>query len=218
MSPISPESYYSQPALGMTASPTQMHQPDLFDFQVPPPQQPQPNFYVPERRHTAYARAEKPFVSPTMPFSPPNSQAQYVKREPSEQAKSYMLDDESVASDSGDEHEKHEDEEKLSINGMVDPKPENPGPLVASNLNMPMDLYGTQVRSFHSLMDDNALVGYNPSLADTPLNDPKVALVFWYFVTVTAPALSAYERNRIDPSRIFSGEPIPKSHQHIWSC
>lgn len=206
MSPVSPESYYSQPFLDMTASPTQISQQDLFSFQSSASQYPHANFYVPERRHTAYARVERPFVSPTMPFSPPISQAQSVKREQSEQAEIYAFE-------SGDE-----EEEELPVNGLSDLEVENPGPLIANNLHAPMDIYGTQVRSFHSLMDGNVLVGYQPSPADTPLNDPKVALVFWYFVTVTAPSLSAYERNRIDPSRIFSGEAIPKSHQHIWSC
>lgn len=211
MDTVSPEPFYSQPSIGMTTSPTQMSQPDLFDFQVPPPPPPPNiNFTLPERRHTAYARIERPVVSPTMPFTPPISQPQSASFEPSEETESWVFDEESVYFDS--------EEEEAPINGMAGLDANNIGPLVANNLHIPLDLYGTQVRSFHAFADENVLVNYTPSPTDTPLNDPKTCAVFWYFVTVTAPALNPYERNRVDPSRIFSSEPIPKSHQHIWSC
>lgn len=207
---VSPEPFYSQPSIGMTASPTQMSQSDLFDFQIPPPPPPNINFTLPERRHTAYARIERPVVSPTMSFTPPISQPQSASFEPSEEAEPWSVDEESVYFDS--------DEEDVPISGTTGLDTNNIGPLVANNLHVPLDLYGTQVRSFHALADEKVLVNYTPSPTDTPLNDPKTCAVFWYFVTVTAPALNPYERNRIDPSRIFSSEPIPKSHQHIWSC
>lgn len=208
MDAVSPESLFSQPYIGMTASPTQMSQPDLFDFQVPP-QQPNMGLALPERRHTAYARIERPVLSPTMPFTPRITQPQSAEFDRSERAELWAFDEDNVSLDS---------EEEIPISGIAGLDAQNMGPLVANNLHAPLDLYGTQVRSFHALVDENVLVNYAPSPADTPLNDSKTAAVFWYFVTVTGPALNPYERNRVDPARIFSNEPIPKSHQHIWSC
>lgn len=209
MSPVSPRSFFSQPFLGMTASPTQMSQPDLFDFQVTP-QQPNMAFTPPERRHTAYARIERSLHSPIVPFTPPIPQPQSADFGPSERTEVWAFNEDNTSLDS--------EEERISISDIAGLDAHDIGPLVANNLRTPFDLYGTQVRSFHSLADENVLVDYVPSPTDTPLNDPKTAAVFWYFVTVTGPALNPYERNRIDPSRIFSNEPIPKSHQHIWSC
>lgn len=193
----------------MTASPTQMSQPDPFNFQIPP-QQHIMSFMLPERRRTAYARMERPVLSPTVPFTPSILQPRPAEFDRSEEAQVWDLDEDNVSSDSGDE--------EISIGGIAGLDAHNIGPLVANNLHPPLDLYGTQLRSFHSLADANVLVNYVPSPKDTLLNNPKTAAVFWYFVTVTGPALNPYERNRIDPSRIFSNEPIPKSHQHIWSC
>lgn len=212
MDAVSPESFYSQPPIEMTASPTQMSQPTLFDFQIPPPQQSGMGFAaLPERRHTTYAKIERPVVSPTVSFTPPRRQTQYTRPEPSKKAEpSWETDEDRVCYES--------EEEQVSVTAMADLDAQNLGPLVATNLRAPLDLCGTQVRSFRALADERVLVNYVPSPTDTPLNDPKTAAVFWYFVTVTAPSLNPYERNRIDPSRIFSNEPIPKSDQHIWSC
>lgn len=212
---MSPETYYVQSSsLGMTTSPTQMSRPDLFDFQMPPPQQPTPNFTLPERRHTAYARIERPVVPHTMPFTPPSSIPQPASFEPSGIDGSWELDEDSASFVSDDD----EEEKEIPLNDIDVSNGDNIGPLVVNNVHGPLDQYGTQVRSFHSLAEDDVLVHYMPSPTDTPLNNPKMATIFWYFVNITAPTINCYERHRPDPQRMFSNEPIPKSHQHIWTC
>lgn len=212
---MSPGSYYAQPSpLSMTTSPSQMSQPDLFDFQMPPAQHPGPSFALPERRHTAYARIERPLTSPTMPFTPPSSMPQSTKFEPSEMGESWTVAEDSDSFDSEEEELIPEN----GTNGMNGLAAHNIGPLVANNLHAPLDVYGTQVRSFHSLAQEDVLVNYMPSPLDTPLNDPRTAKIFLHFVTITAPTINPYERNRPDPQRVFSNEPVPKSHQHIWNC
>lgn len=215
MNAMSPEAYYAQPSpLAMTTSPSQMNQPELYDFQMPPPQHPGPSFAMPERRHTAYARIERPVASPNMPFTPPHAMPQSAKFEPANPGEPWAVDEDSDSFDS-------EEEEVIPVNGtngINGLAANNIGPMVANNLHAPLDVYGTQVRSFHSMAHEDVLVNYMPSPSDTPLNDPKTATIFWYFVNITAPTLNPYERNRLDPQRVFSNEPIPKSHQHIWTC
>lgn len=92
------------------------------------------------------------------------------------------------------------------------------GSTAIGRLHGSLDLYGTAVRSFQAMADDNVLANYTPSPSDNPLNDPKVAAIFWYFLHVTGPALNMYERNRPDPSRLFSGQSVHRSDQHIWTC
>lgn len=209
MGAMSPECYYAQSSLGMTTSPTQMSQPDLFDFQIPP-QQPTPNFTLPDRRHTAHASFERPVVSPTMVFTPPSSLPQSAEFELSETGEVWVLDEDSDALESDDEDFLNHETNGSSSNDIV--------PLVANYLHAPLNLYGTQARPFYSLADDNVLVNYMPSPADTPLNNPKTATIFWHFVNITAATINPYERNRPDPQRMLSNDPIPKSHQHIWTC
>lgn len=209
MGAMSPECYYAQSSLGMTTSPTQMSQPDLFDFQIPP-QQPTPNFTLPDRRHTAHASFERPVVSPTMVFTPPSSLPQSAEFELSETGEAWVLDEDSDALESDDEDFLIHETNGSSSNDIV--------PLVANYLHAPLNLYGTQARPFYSLSDDNVLVNYMPSPADTPLNNPKTATIFWHFVNITAATINPYERNRPDPQRMLSNDPIPKSHQHIWTC
>ncbi|KAJ4390041.1 hypothetical protein N0V93_007514 [Gnomoniopsis smithogilvyi] len=211
MGAMSTESYYTQPSsLGMTTSPTQMSQPDLFEFQLQPPQQPNSTFTLPERRHTAYARIERPLVSPVIPFTSPSSLPQSAKFEPSETGETWILEEDSDSFES-------EEEEEVVINGMNGSNRSDIGPLSANNLHVPLNPHETQVRSFYSLSEDDVLVNYMPSPADTPLNNPKTASIFWYFVNVTAPTINPYERNQPDPQRMFSDDTIPKCHQHIWT-
>ncbi|ROV91661.1 hypothetical protein VMCG_09226 [Cytospora schulzeri] len=203
--------FFAQPVMGMASSPAQMSQPDWFDFRVhshSPPQPSTASLTPPSRRHTTYPRIEneRPEISPILPFAPPISQPQ-----------SMNVDRREVKADSWFPCENDtmvvepEDEDDLS-NGIS-----HPGLMVANCLQTPVDLYGTQIRSFQSLAGENILTNYSPSPTDTPLNDPQTAAVFWYFVNVTAPALSLFERNPLDPSRMFSGQTIPKTHQHIWT-
>ena len=67
------------------------------------------------------------------------------------------------------------------------------------------------------LSEPNALSAYNPAYAASPLRDAQTARVFCHFVTATGPTLHACERNRSNPSVIFSGHPVPKSQQSLWS-
>ncbi|KAK7734941.1 hypothetical protein SLS53_007718 [Cytospora paraplurivora] len=208
---MSPDQLFAQPSMSITSSPTQMRQPDWFDFRMhshSPSQSSSAILTTPVRRHTVYTRIEneRPLVSPILQFEPSIPPPQPVSldtREPNPKSW-FPSETKTLAAE-----QEGEEDMSSSIN--------NPGLMVANRLQSPVDLYGTQIRSFHSLAGENILTNYSPSPADTPLNDPQTASVFWYFVNVTAPALSLFERNPLDPSRMFSGEPIPKSHQHIWT-
>lgn len=212
MSQIPPDQFFAQSSMGMVPSPSQINQPGWFDFRVSsnsPPQPPTAILPSPRRRHTAYARIEdeRPVVSPTMPFASPSSELQPGNSDKREAKAEQWFPDETdflVA------EPENEDDSNSGIR--------NPGLMVANCLQAPVDLYGTQIRSFQSLAGENILTNYSPSSADTPLNNRQTAAVFRYFVTVTAPALSMFERNPLDPSRMFSGQTIPRSHQHIWTC
>ncbi|KAI0387578.1 hypothetical protein F5Y04DRAFT_7692 [Hypomontagnella monticulosa] len=81
--------------------------------------------------------------------------------------------------------------------------------------DQPFDTFGTQTRMFATFAPD--LATYEPSPANSPLNDKQIAAVFWHFVNVTGPSISLYERHPLDPSTIFQGQPIPKERQHIWT-
>lgn len=82
----------------------------------------------------------------------------------------------------------------------------------------PYDRFETQTRTFSAFAPENLLATYEPSPANSPLNDKRIAAVFWHFVNVTGPSISLYERHPFDPSSIFEGQPIPRSFQHIWTC
>lgn len=213
MSQMPSDPFFVQPSMGMVSSPSQMSQPDWFDFRVASHSPPQPSTASPTsqgRRHTAYARIEngKRVISPILPFTPPDPQLQQPVSNDTNQATAELWftgENATLAVEPEDE-----DESNSGIS--------NPGVMVANCLQAPVDLYGTQIRSFQSLSGENILTNYSPSPTDTPLNDPQTAAIFWYFVNVTAPALSMFERNPLDPSRMFSGETIPKSQQHIWTC
>lgn len=217
---MSPEAIYSQPPpppppphLGLTTSLTQMYHPDLFDFHIheqPPLPRSNTGFMLPERRHTACARMERPATSPTMPFSPSICQSQPENIEAMEVADLWDLEDVT-------DPLVFDNERNLPL-GFSDMSANDIGSTAIGRLHSSLDLYGTSVRSFQALSDENVLVNYTPSPTDSPLNDPKVAAILWYFLHVTGPALNMYERNRPDPSRIFSGQSMSRSDQHIWTC
>ncbi|EFX01453.1 c6 zinc finger domain containing protein [Grosmannia clavigera kw1407] len=92
------------------------------------------------------------------------------------------------------------------------------GVIVARRLpNRPFDAFGTQLRTFSNFADANVLADYVPSSLNSPLTDARTASVFWYFVNVTGPSMSLFERYPVDPSPIFEGRPVPRSRQHIWT-
>ncbi|TVY36121.1 hypothetical protein LSUB1_G005345 [Lachnellula subtilissima] len=74
------------------------------------------------------------------------------------------------------------------------------------------------VRSFKSFIDrPDMLANYVPSPQSSPLSDNMSARIFCYFVNVTAPSISLFERHPANPSLIFQGQPVPLSQQHIWT-
>lgn len=220
---MSPESMYSQPLppppplhLGLHTSSTQMHHPDLFDFPIPD-QSPLPRsntgLVLPERRHTAYAILERPTMSPTtLEFTPPISHHGPPPNNMEEALEAVNIWDVEEENNTLE----YDDEENLDLD-LAGPGTDISMTAVG-RLHGTLDFYGTSVRSFQALSGENVLANYTPSPKDSPLNDPKVAAIFWYFLHVTGPALNMYERNRPDPSRIFSGEAVPRSDQHIWTC
>ena len=74
------------------------------------------------------------------------------------------------------------------------------------------------IRSMTSYINEpNVLSTYNPEYATSPLSDPTTARVFCHFITATGPTLHVAERHPSNPAVIFSGRPVPKSRQALWS-
>lgn len=210
MGQMSPDPFLGQQSNTLIESPVQINQPDLLDFYGPShsPTHPLPTGPMPPAPlHTNFASMDRSDDSPILPISPPFSQPTSAKLESRDvKAETWFTD-----------------EEEASLDLVEDgPSPastiEIPGLTMPDRLQAPLDLYGTQMNSCYGIQGENVLVNYSPSPTDTPLNDPQTAQVFWYFVTMTAPSLSMYERNSAVPSRTFSGEAVPTSHRHIWTC
>jgi hypothetical protein len=89
---------------------------------------------------------------------------------------------------------------------------------VVRRLENSLDAQGIRLRSFTMPGVGNVLDTYIPSSANSPLNDPHTAAIFWYFVNMTGPSMSLYERHPYDPSPMFQGGPVPKARRHIWTC
>jgi hypothetical protein len=89
---------------------------------------------------------------------------------------------------------------------------------VARRMDRRAEYYDTRLRTFTGFVDaNNVLATYTPSSTNSPLNDSQTASLFWYFVNVTGPSMSLYERHPFDPSPLFQGQPVPKSRRHIWT-
>lgn len=203
MGQMSPDPFLAQQPNTLMESPVQISQPDLLDFYDPLPPGPVP----PAPLHTNFASMDRSDDSPILPISPPFSQPPSAKLDARETKTENWFSDEEEAS-------LGVVEDGQSPGSTV----EIPGSAISDQLQAPLDLYDTQMSSYYGLPGENVLVNYSPSPTDTPLNDPQTAQVFWYFVTMTAPSLSMYERNTADPSRTFSGEPVATPHRHIWTC
>ncbi|CAK7209878.1 hypothetical protein SCUCBS95973_000590 [Sporothrix curviconia] len=122
----------------------------------------------------------------------------------------YPDDDASMVASDDDEEESDDEAQHLESNDL--------GVIVAKRLqNRPVDAFGTQMRTFSNFADVNVLATYVPNSVNSPLNDAQTASVFWYFVNVTGPSLSLFERRPVDPTPIFQGQPVPRSRQHIWT-
>jgi hypothetical protein len=90
---------------------------------------------------------------------------------------------------------------------------------VARRMDRKAEYYDSRLRTFTGFVDaNNVLDTYTPSSTNSPLNDTQTASVFWYFVNVTGPSMSLYERHPFDPSPLFQGQPVPKARRHIWTC
>ncbi|KAI0132752.1 hypothetical protein BJ170DRAFT_700503 [Xylariales sp. AK1849] len=118
------------------------------------------------------------------------------------------------------------DEEDVSMAESEDEEPFSPrrepqlklnelGLIVSQRLNDRYDSFGTHVRTF-AYHADHDLATYEPSPANSPLNDKQMASVFWHFVNVTGPSMSLYERHPFDGVSYYPG-PQKRSRQHIWS-
>lgn len=210
MGQMSPDPLFAQQSSSLMESPVHLNRPDLLDFYGPShsPTHPLPTGNLPPPPlHTNFASMDRSDESPILPLSPPFSQPASAKLDMRDvKADAWLLDEEEVSLGVV--------EDGQSPNSTI----ESPGYTMSDRLQAPLDLYGTQMTSYYGLPGENVLANYSPSPTDTPLNDPQTAQVFWYFVTMTAPSLSMYERHPADPSRTFSGEAVPTSHRHIWTC
>ena len=88
------------------------------------------------------------------------------------------------------------------------------GMMIARNAN---DNNGNLRSMTNFLNDSNVLLAYNPSYAASPLRDAQTARIFCHFITATGPTLHVCERHPSNPAVIFSGRPVPKSQQALWS-
>lgn len=210
MGQMSPDSFFAQQPNALMNSPIQMNQPDLFDFYGPSqsPTHPLPQSSIaPAPRHANYASMERSGNTTALPISPPFSQAPSIKFGAGDiKAEPWFLDEEEALPGLAED-----EQSPISAN-------ETPGFMMSDRSQAALDVYDTRMRPYYGSAGDNILANYSPSPTNTPLNDSSTAHVFWYFVTVTAPSLSMYERNPVDSSRTFSGEAVPKSHRHIWTC
>ena len=107
------------------------------------------------------------------------------------------------------------DEEMAVVSGQFpETQPHDLGMMIAVSANQ----HGKSFRSLTNFLNEpNVLATYRPTYAASPLRDPQTALVFCHFITATAPTISASERHTINSASMFSGLPVPKSHQGLWT-
>lgn len=161
---------------------------------------------VPERTAAPFA-AEEPAVKPG-DLRDANADVGFIF--PPEEEYWYSDDDASMA--------ESDDDVMLQSHNATHLQANDQGIIVARRLDGIPDVHGTGIRTFTPLTDNNMLATYIPSSTNSPLNDTQTAAVFWYFVTVTGPSISLYERHPLDPAPMFQGHPVPKARQHIWTC
>ncbi|KAL2000579.1 hypothetical protein VTN02DRAFT_2886 [Thermoascus thermophilus] len=63
----------------------------------------------------------------------------------------------------------------------------------------------------------NVLASYRPSMASSPLSNPKTARIFAHFIHSTGPALSTWERHPTDPSIALGAAAVPTAQQGLWT-
>jgi hypothetical protein len=210
MGQMSPDAFFAQQSNTLVDSPVQMSQPSTLNFYGPlrSPNHPlPPGSMAPAPIRTDFGSMNRSNGSPILPISPPFSQPASATLDVGDVKTEGWPTDEEDAS-----HAMVEDRQSPSITIEV------PGLAMSDRAQATLGLYGTQETLCYGDPADNVLANYAPSPTDTPLNNPQTAQVFWYFVTMTAPSLSMYERNTADPSRTFSGDAVPTPHRHIWTC
>lgn len=100
------------------------------------------------------------------------------------------------------------------ITGLKDTSKPEIGMLIARNAQQNLG----DLRSMSSFLNEpNVLSTYNPAYSASPLKDPQTARVFCHFITATGPTLHVCERHPSNPAVIFSGRPVPKSQQGLWT-
>lgn len=92
------------------------------------------------------------------------------------------------------------------------------GMIVSQRFVPPCDAFEIQARIYPFYASPDIVATYEPSPANSPLNNEQIAEVFRHFVHVTGPSISLYERHPVDPSPFLRGRQIPKSRRHIWAC
>ncbi|KAI1639879.1 hypothetical protein F4809DRAFT_49498 [Biscogniauxia mediterranea] len=90
------------------------------------------------------------------------------------------------------------------------------GAMMSQRADQPYHMFGTHPRTFSTYAAEDLLATYDPTPANSPLNDKQVASIFWHFINVTGPTISLFERHPFDPSHLFQGQSVPKARQHIW--
>ncbi|KAL9096537.1 MAG: hypothetical protein Q9163_006435, partial [Psora crenata] len=106
-----------------------------------------------------------------------------------------------------------EDEEDLKTHSDTSPPAE-----LAMMIAMSAQKNNGNIRSLDNfLTDPTALAAYNPSYVASPLRDAQTARIFCHFITSTGPTLHVFDRQPSNPAVIFSGRPVPKSQQSLWS-
>ena len=74
------------------------------------------------------------------------------------------------------------------------------------------------LRSVEAFLNQpNVLATYAPRYSTSPLMDEATARIFCHFVTATGPLMSAYGRHPVNPALLFSGIPVPKCQQALWT-
>jgi hypothetical protein len=89
------------------------------------------------------------------------------------------------------------------------------GPIVE-----PREASEAVMRTFSAYAEGKALTTYQPTVSNSPLNDPKTLAIFRHFVFVTGPSMSLYERHPFDHSKIHPAETAQagQGSQNIWTC
>ena len=77
---------------------------------------------------------------------------------------------------------------------------------------------GRNLRSVGAFLNKpDTLATYMPKYTSSPLMDEDTAQIFCHFVTATGPLMSGYGRHPVNPALLFSGTPVPKSQQALWT-